>query len=339
MTALGAFVSQEWLLEAWFSGVILLIGLATGSLALLMIGHLLSEHWLEPIRDEVEGAALTLPALLVLAVPIAFSLDALYPWARPAALDLPPGRAAYLSPGFFLARSAGYLVTWTCLAIWLARTRKPRRASAIGFAILAPTMMLAANDWVLSREPQWWSSLFGFAFAASQMLAALAGAILIALSKPGHGSASRMLSLERALLTLALLTLWTWFVQFLIVWLADLPPEASWYLARGGDRLWLLLAGAVPALLLAIVILVPPGVGRGAMMVGSGLVLVHHGPHMLWIMRPESMSRAFTFVDLVVWAGLGMLWAAWFGFAVRSRPASAPETGEPRSEASRPLPG
>lgn len=333
MTALGDLVAQQQAIEAWFTAVVLLAGFASGALALLMIGHLLSEHWLAPVRDEVEAAALTLPLVILLAAPLAFGLDALYPWARDAALNLPSARAAYLSPGFFLARGVAYLAAWTCLAIWLVRTRNPRRASAIGLAIMVPTMTLAANDWVLSREPQWWSSLFGSAFAASQMLAALAGAILIALSKPEHASASRMQSLERALLTLALLTLWMWFVQFLIVWLADLPDEASWYLARAGDRVWL-LGAAGAALLLAIVILVPTGVGRGAMMLGSALVLAQHGAHMLWILRPAGIEPALAWTDLVVWCGLGALWAIWFAFAMRTRPTYADETHEQlRSEA------
>lgn len=312
----GTFFATGPLLEAWYVAFIVLSGIATGSLGLLMIGHLLSEDWLAPVRADAEAAALTMPLLLVLAAPLALGLEALYPWARGAA-GLPAARAAYLSEGFFLLRGGAYLVMWSALAVWLVFTRHPRCASAVGLAVLAPTMTFAANDWVLSRDPNWWSSLFGFAFALSQLLAALAGAIVASLLKRKHPSARRMQSLERALLTLALLTLWTWFAQFIIVWLANLPAEAAWYLARSGDRLWLKTLVALPALVLAIVVLVPPGAGRMTMIAGGLLLLLHHAFHMLWLLRPAAETPLLSGLDMVVWSTLGVLWLA--GYALSSR--------------------
>ena len=244
---IGAWLVRGPAVEAWFFIFILAAGFATGSLGLLMIGHLMSE-WLTPVRAEAEAAALTAPLLVAFAVPLAFSLSALYPWTDRGALSLPPARAAYLTPSFFLIRGMLYLLVWTALALWITRTRRLRRTSAVGLALLAPTVTFAAADWVLSREPLWWSSLFGFSFAMSQLLAALAGAILISLLRPEHPSARRMQSLERALLTLAFLALWAWFVQFLIVWLGNLPHEVAWYLARSGPWLWVLCGGALPPL-------------------------------------------------------------------------------------------
>jgi hypothetical protein len=315
--------------EAWYVVFILAAGLATGSLGLLMIGHLLSEEWLNPVRSEAEAAALTMPLLLAFALPLAVSLDALYPWAAAADLALPPLRAAYLTPSFFLARAALYLLVWTALALWITRTRRVRRTSAIGLAILAPTVTFAANDWVLSREPLWWSSLFGFSFALSQLLAALAGAILISLLRPEHPSPIRMKSLERALVTLALLAFWAWFAQFLIVWLANLPNEAGWYLARSGPWLWPLLAAALPTFALAVAILVPPGFGRRTMIAGSALLLVHHVAHMTWIIAPAARAGSPAWADGMVGAGLAVVWAAWFLVALRRRPTFEAERGRP----------
>jgi hypothetical protein len=293
-----------------------LAGLAMGSLGLLMIGHIMSEHWLAPVRTEAEAAALTMPLLLVLGIPVAFGLDHLFPWVNHGA-DLPAARAMFLSPGFFILRSICYLLVTSGIALWLIRTRNVRRTSAIGLALLTPIMTFAAYDWVLSREPEWWSSLFGFAFAISQLLAALAGTILITLLSPEHASAKRMVSLERALLTLALLVLWTWFAQFLIVWLANLPNEAAWYMRRADEWSLALLGLASVAMFAAIVVLVPSGVSRIGMIVGSALVLLQHGAHMLWILRPEGRPS---------WLGLGLaivatgLWSAILAALIRARP-------------------
>lgn len=311
-------------LQATYMVFVILAGFSMGSLALLMIGHLMNEHWLAPIRSEAEAAALTMPLLFLIGLPLAFGLDQLFPWAE-ARGDLPPARASFLSPFFYLARSAGYILVGSLIAYRLADTRKPRRVSGIGLALLTPIMTFAAYDWVLSRDPHWWSSLFGFAFALSQVLAALAAAILITLLTPEHAAPKRMVSLERALLTLLLLAVWTWFGQFLIVWLANLPAEAAWYLDRADRPGLVLLAIAIASALVAVAILVPSGVSRRAMIAGSAFVLVQHGAHMLFIFHPD---RPPSWFDLALALAGAAIWAGAFALLMRARPTYAGETAE-----------
>jgi hypothetical protein len=307
--------------EAFYIVFVGLAGISMGSLIVLMIGHLMSEHWLAPIRAEVEAAALTMPLLLVLGMPLAFSLDQLFPWVSERA-DLPPLRAAFLAPGFFLMRSVFYLLVCAGMALWLIRTRHVRRASAVGLALLTPIVSFAAYDWVLSREPHWWSSLFGFAFGLAQVLAALAGAILVNFLKPAPTSSKRMTSLERALLTLALLTIWTWFAQFIIVWLANLPQGAGWYLRRSDPWNLGLLATSYLLMLSAIVVLIPSGVSRAAMIGGSALALLYHGTHTLWILQPRG-SPSWLAIGLMF--GATALWLAVFIAMMKIRPSYAEE--------------
>lgn len=310
-------------LEATYMTFVMLAGFSMGALALLMIGHLMNEHWLAPVRSEAEAAALTMPLLLVIGLPLAFGLDHLFPWAK-GQVDLPSARATFLHVPFYLVRSTVYIVLGTVIAYWLVSSSNPRRVSGIGLAVLTPTMTFAAFDWVLSRSPQWWSSLFGFAYSLSQVLAALAAAILITLLKPEHAAPKRMLSLERALLTSLLLALWTWFSQFLIVWLANLPAEAAWYLDRSGPVSLGLLGVAVASTLIAIAVLVPSGVSRGGMIVGSALVLVQHAAHMLFIFRPVWSS----WLDLALACGAASAWAYLFTLVMRTRPTYEGEMSE-----------
>lgn len=308
-------------MEALYIAFVGLTGIAMGSLIVLMIGHFMSEHWLSPIRAELEAASLTMPLLLVLGIPLAFGIDQLFPWVRERA-DLPPLRAAFLSPGFFLMRSAFYLLVCSGMALWLIRTRHSRRTSAVGLALLTPIVSFAAYDWVLSREPHWWSSLFGFAFGLAQVLAALAGAILVNFLKPDPASPTRMASLERALLTLALLTVWTWFAQFVIVWLANLPQEAEWYARRSDPWDQRLLTTSYLLMLGAIVVLVPSGVSRAAMIGGSALALLYHGTHTLWILQPKGIA---SWAEISLILGAICLWIAAFVAVMRVRPSYAEE--------------
>jgi hypothetical protein len=311
-------------MEALYFVFVTLAGIAMGSLVVLMVGHLMNEDWLAPVRAEAEAAALTLPFLLLLGLVLAFDLGELFPWAGHP-LDLSSARAGFLSPGFFMIRSASYLLICTGLAYWLTHTRHLRRASAIGLALLTPVMTFSAYDWVLSREPQWWSSLFGLAFGLGQALAALASAILITLLKKEPASPQRMASLERALLTLLLLTAWTWFAQFLIVWLANLPHEVAWYLNRSDDGDLTLLGTSYALMLAAIVILVPSGVSRTAMLIGSALALLHHGTHMLWVLQPRG---GLSWLALGSFLAVAALWIGVYVTVMRTRPTYTEEAVE-----------
>ncbi|EIM28070.1 hypothetical protein [Microvirga lotononidis] len=308
-------------MEVFYIVFVGLTGLAMGSLVVLMLGHLMSEHWLAPVRSEIEATALTLPLLLLLGILLAFGLQQVFPWASGRG-DLPPLRAAFLSPVFYLLRSTVYLGICVALAFWLTRTRHVRRASAIGLACLIPVMSLSAYDWVLSREPHWWSSLFGFAFGLSEALAALSIAILVTLLKVEPASPMRLKSLERALLTLALLSVWTWFAQFLIVWLANLPQGAEWYARRSDPESLALVAVSYGLMLAAILVLVPSGVSRIGMIVGSALALLHHGTHFVWILQPKGRP---SWIDLGLMVGLVGLWGIALALVMRRRPTYAEE--------------
>jgi hypothetical protein len=74
-SGLGVVFESDALLEAWLFAFVALAGLAAGALGLLMIGHLLGSYWLSPVRDELEAAAVTMPLLAILALPLLLGLD------------------------------------------------------------------------------------------------------------------------------------------------------------------------------------------------------------------------------------------------------------------------
>lgn len=311
VTSAGLVLPNAGMREAWLLAVIILSGFVVASLGLLMIGHLLGDVWLAPIRDELEPASWTMPLLALLALPLATAIGQLYPWVAGAA-ELPSRRQAYLAEDWFVVRAALCLAVWVGLSVLIARAGPHRGASALGLALLAATFSIASVDWVMSREPHFWSSLFAFAFAVSQLLAALAAAILTSVVRQGHPERVELQSLERALLTLALLAAWTWFSQFLVVWMANLPDEAAWYVARRGSWAWLETWVAVPVLLLAIALLIPSRARRTRLLAACVLVLVHHVARMIWIIRPAARSETSLLADVIVLAMVGAVWVAWF---------------------------
>src|SRR5262245_22679505 len=83
---------------AWLS-----IGL--GSLAIVMLHNLTGGVWGVVVRRFLEAAARTLPLMLLLFAPLAFGLEAIYPWARTEGPVMSPGKEIYLDVPFFSIRA------------------------------------------------------------------------------------------------------------------------------------------------------------------------------------------------------------------------------------------
>lgn len=316
----GAVMARDRFADAWIFACVLLGGLAGGSLALLMIGRLLGSAWLDPVRSELEAASMTLPLVGLLCLPVFVMSGDAYPWLLAGPMDgVPALRAAYLSPDAVIARGVTILSLWTLLAFIVLRTGESRVISGAGLFIMIPTLTMAGIDWVLGRDPWFWSTVFGFAFALAQMLAALSVAILVSVLRAEQPAAFRLKSLEKALLALALLSGWLWFVQYLVVYMANIPGEAAWYAERPSGLLsW--LASAIAAFLAGTAILVWPDAGRLPIAFGSGLLLFYHAALLAWmfdIRLPEGAGPAATALVITV---IG-IWILWFRAGVLTRPS------------------
>lgn len=311
--------------EAWLYAIVVVTGFAIGALGLLMLGRLLGRDWVTPMDDELEPTALTLPLAAVLAIPLAFS--GFHDWgiAGPLA-ETHPRLGAWFDRDLILLRSLFYFLLWTAIACMVATRGKARGWNVAGLALLAPTAGLAGIDWVLAREPFWWTPLFAFAFAVSQLLASLALAFLANAAQREHVDRAHDRSLTSALLTLALLTLWLWFTQFLAAFMGNLPAEAAWYEARFVDGRWIPLALAAAMLGAAVLLLVQGHRGRWTVLAASGLILVQHILHTGWLLRPAGIP-ALGLLDLLMLILLGGAWGLAWLLLMRRHDARQAQSG------------
>ena len=202
----------------------------------------------------------------------------------------------------FILRMVVFLAIWSALAVQFSAPPRPggrHVAAGFGFGLTLVTGTLAAFDWIMAVEPGLASSEFGLLILAGAMLSALA---LTALREPTHRGFTTPLLLA--------LALWMFlhFSQFLVIWSANEPHEATWYLHRiggpGGTCLWL----AVLLLVLAPLLLLPvtrPAAGRRSLAVIAGLALLVRLLESFWLITP-SFRGDFTLsiADLLAAAGL-----------------------------------
>src|SRR5262245_52124562 len=165
----------------------LFLGIALGSMALMMIQHLSGGAW-GVFRRIFEAASRTLPLLAVLFLPILLGMTTLYPWTHAdhvAADEAMRHKAPYMNVPLFIVRAAIYFLRWWAIATFLnkwseaqdrgavAVNSRLQRLSGAGLVFYALTVTSAGIDWIMSLNPHWYSTMFGFLMMGGQGVATL----------------------------------------------------------------------------------------------------------------------------------------------------------------------
>jgi hypothetical protein len=313
--AVAALISLDGFLRAWLVAFLFVLGITLGSMVLVMLQHLTGGAWGLVLRRPLESAARCLPLVAVFFLPVAFGVYHIYEWTRPewqnAYRSLHPegfGKADFLSPGFFWARAAVYFVVWLLLAFFLNRwsreqdrtadPRLPRRfrlLSGPGIALYGGTITFAAVDWIMSLQPDWYSTIFGVILAVGQVLSAFAFCIallvLLAQYPPLRDVVLPNHLRDLGNLMLAFVMLWAYmsFSQFLLIWAGNLTEEIPFYLYRGqGGWQWVAGALALFQFALPFILLLSRDVktARGRLVGVALMVLVMRVVDLYWLVAP-----------------------------------------------------
>jgi hypothetical protein len=309
-----AFLAS-YLAAWWFWG-----GALLGGLANVWLHNLTGGAWGEAIRVPLLRAARMIPLACLLLLPLLAGLDTLYPWAGQAGagmvrwsadLSAPQFKELWLARPFFIGRAIGYLAAWSLLA-WLATRpalQRSRALAAAGLIAYGFTVSLAAVDWIMSLQPEWYSSVFGWLAATGQMLSGLALAVVLL-----DREAARKVLPDLGNLLLMYVLAWAYlaYVQYLIIWAENLPHEIAWYLRRSAPGwkavAWLLVVFHFAAPLL---ILLSRRAKRAPALLGA-LACALLGAHLLdcwWHIMPAAGALSWH------WLWIAPAMAALFGLA------------------------
>lgn len=323
------------------------ISLPLGCLGLLMLHHLSGGKWGLHVRRLAEAGSYTFPVMALLFIPNLLGMKVLYPWARPelvASDALLQYKRPYLNPTAFTIRAIIYFAILIYLGTrlnGLARkydeTRDSKllsrmgRTSGPGLVVWSGVVTWASIDWVMSLEPHWFSTIYGFVFIVIAALTALAFMVFVgtflAHREPMASLATPVQWNDMGNLLLAFVMLWTYlsFDQFLIIWTGNMKDEIPWYVSRAA-RGW----GAMALFLVIFYFAVPflfllqRAVTRRMNLLASlafALVLVGM-VDVYWQVVPafDSQGPRFHFSDITADIGIGGIWVAVFLWRLKSRP-------------------
>lgn len=261
----GYFVANTEFHRAYLIAMLLWFQVASGLFGLGMLNHVSGGRWGALARRVFEASGRTLPYFILFALPIVLNMSSLYPWAdaeHVAHDSLIQYKASWwLYIERFVGVQLAFVVGLSVLAYILSRLSHRhdesgddrtlitmQRFSAAGLIYFVLGGTFASVDWVMSLDPHWFSSLFGFGWVAGSGLAAWAFLVPMMIflggRKPHSAFVTPRLFHDYGKLMLAFVMLWTYLTlsQFLIIWSGDLPEEVPWYMVRSSHG-WLLVSG------------------------------------------------------------------------------------------------
>jgi hypothetical protein len=321
--------------EGYLTAFVFWVGFPLGCFGLLLIQYLTGGRWGLAITRLLEAGIMTLPVCAVLFLPVLAGLSYLFPWVYPHGEEvrhLAKEKAAFLNVPFYLVRYLAYFLILGLLAAWfrrlgfrrdendpaaLAAMRKWSGPCLIVFVLL---MNFACIDWVMSLNPEWYSSMLVVEFVSEQAVVAMAWSILV-LRCLSHLDPIREILTVKVVhdlgnLLLGFTCLWTYvtFAEYLIIWTGNLPHEVIWFSDRSSIgwkafAVLLVFVHFVAPLFCLILTSISKNLSRLAKV--AVLMIVAHFLQTVWWIEP-AFGRDFhiAWTSLILIVAVGALWLA-----------------------------
>jgi hypothetical protein len=218
--------------------------------------------WITLFRRVPEAMMMYVPVGgIIMIIILALGMHHIYHWSHEELYDpnspsydaILDGKRSFLNVGFFLGRSVAYIAIWTGL-IWLLRrnsiqsdlgTRQQGKQlyqtskyiAAIFIVIFAVTSSTSSWDWIMSIQPHWYSTLFGWYNFISILVTCISFMmlVLVYLTKNGYLQGineDHFHDLGKFMFGFSVAWAYLFYSQFMLIWYANIPEETLYFKYR-----------------------------------------------------------------------------------------------------------
>jgi hypothetical protein len=234
--------------------------IALGTLAFYAVNRAAQAGWSPALFRVMEGiTAYLLPGALIIFVILGLSgmhLNHLFIWMDPEVVahdKLIQGKVGFLNVPGFLIRALIYISGWVTYRYFsrkfsLAQDRsqdisyhkKNFRISAGFLVFFIVTESMMSWDWIMSIDPHWFSTLFGWYVFASMFVSGITTIALIAIYLKSKGylekvNDSHIHDLGKFMFGVSIFWTYLWFSQFMLIWYSNIPEEVTYFITRIED--------------------------------------------------------------------------------------------------------
>src|SRR6056300_896835 len=250
--------NKPW--AAFYVAAFFFFMISLGVLAFYAIQRAAQAGWSPVLYRVMEGiTSYLLPGgiiVIVLLVLSSMHLNHLFIWmdSEVVAHDkLIAGKTGYLNTSFFLARAVFFLTGWSMYRFFsrkfslaqdeandISNHKKNFRISAGFLVFYIVTESIMAWDWIMSIDPHWFSTLFGWYVFASMFVSGITAIALITIYLKSKGylefvNDSHIHDLGKFMFGISVFWTYLWFSQFMLIWYSNIPEEVTYFITRIQD--------------------------------------------------------------------------------------------------------
>lgn len=230
------------------------LGITIGTLFFICANYVAWGGWNVVLKRVPEAIIGNLPlAAVIFLLIFIFGHSTLYPWTNSdevAANPVLQGKQGFLNIPFFLVRFAGFVGLFVFIGYTLRKAslledqnpdvkyyRTGTKWSSIFLVFYAVYICTSSWDYLMSTDPEWYSTMFGWQNFAGYWVSALAAITLVIIYLKSKGYLSEVTKEHlhvMGILMFAFSIFWTYvtFDQFMLIWYANLPEETIYFRQR-----------------------------------------------------------------------------------------------------------
>ena len=231
--------------------------ISLGTLAFYAVNRAAQAGWAPLLFRVMEGiTAYLVPGGIIVFVILVLSvlhMNHMFTWmdADVVAHDkLLQGKKGYLNPTFFLVRAAIFLGGWIAYRQYSRKLSLAQDASddnskfKLNFRISAAFLVfylisesMMSWDWIMSLDPHWFSTLFGWYVFASMFVSGITVIAMVTIYLKSKGllpevNDSHIHDLAKFMFGISIFWTYLWFSQFMLIWYANIPEEVTYFVTR-----------------------------------------------------------------------------------------------------------
>ncbi len=228
--------------------------IALGSLAFYGIQYAAQAGWPQVLFRVMEGITYyVLPGgLLVLGIAL-WAGPHLFIWMDPEVVahdELIQNKSSFLNKTGFFIRGLIFLGGWSAYRYFSRKFsiaqdeaddnrnfKKNFRISAGFLVFYIYTESMMSWDWIMSVDPHWFSTLFGWYVFASMFVSGITTIALVTIYLKSRGylefvNDSHLHDLAKFMFAISIFWTYLWFSQFMLIWYANIPEEVTYFATR-----------------------------------------------------------------------------------------------------------
>lgn len=231
--------------------------ISLGALFFLALQYATEAAWGTVLKRVFEAVMSYLPigigVLLVIFLVGTFHGHHLYHWMDNDAVQadhLLKGKSSYLNTTFFWVRTLVYVATFMIFAMAFRKRSlmedkeggtsihfKNYKKGALFLVFFAVFSSTLSWDWLMSLEPHWFSTLYGWYVFSGMWVTAIIVFLMLTFYLKGQGhlqqvNHSHVHDLGKWMFAISFLWSYLWFFQFMLIWYSNIPEEITYFKYR-----------------------------------------------------------------------------------------------------------